>query len=353
MTYLLTFFTAFLISYGILPSVISIAMSRRVVDEPEPRKLQSKPVPLLGGVAIFAATVVPLTFFGARFFEPAHLLLLTSLLLLFFMGLRDDVSPLTPYVKLFGQFSAALIVVLLADIRLTGFYGLFGVSSIPYWIGFPLTILVFIFIINAVNLVDGLDGLAASLSLIAAGAFAIFFLLEGEYFFAVAAYALAGSLAGFFPYNIHPARVFMGDTGSMTVGMLLAAFSIKLISLSGQSLPDGIASGRPSAGIILVLSVLTVPMIDTLRVFMLRVLSGRSPFSADNNHLHHRLLAIGLNQKQVNLLLIFIQVTYLTIGYSLRNHPPTLVFAGLFISSVLLSQIPAFILWRRKWSQIS
>ncbi len=309
MNLVLSFVISLVCSLTFLPSLIQAAHARRILDLPGPRKIHREPVALLGGVGIFAALLLSLTFFGARFFEPDHLFLLTSVILLFFMGLRDDMSPLSPGVKLFGQFTAAAISVLLGNIRLSSLYGLLGHHQLPFVGSVAVSILLIVFMINAFNFMDGVDGLAGTIAAIASSVAGVIFYYSGQFFFAILSLSLAGSILGFLRFNITPARVFMGDSGSMSIGFLLAICGMQLTSVSLWRMADGSSSN----GFLIAIALLALPAVDALQLIVLRLLNGRSPFRPDNCHFHHQLVAIGWSGKRIVLFYLLLQIFFLLV----------------------------------------
>lgn len=345
------FLTAFLISLASVPSLIRVARKIELYDEPDERKQHPRRIPLLGGLAIFAATIFAFTFWAAPYFEQRDLFIIASLIILFFLGLRDDMMPLQPLAKIFGQAVAALLVVLFCDFRLMGMHGLFGLHALPVGILVMISILVILFIINAYNLIDGVDGLAGGLGIIASACFGILFFLYGEMLMAVLAFSLFGALLGFLVYNFHPAKIFMGDTGSMTVGFILAIFALRFVELARTVVLAGYFDSHSAP--VIVLAILIIPVVDTLRVFILRIIQKRSPFSPDRNHIHHKLLQIGLSPRFVSLILYGMNLLFITAAWFFRNSDPAVVFYGLIVNALLFTQLPQLWIRFKKYRQIA
>jgi UDP-N-acetylmuramyl pentapeptide phosphotransferase/UDP-N-acetylglucosamine-1-phosphate transferase len=202
---------------------------------------------------------------------------------------------LDPAKKFAGQLVAAGLAIFVGGVRIESLDGIFGLGELPYLASVLFTAFVFLLVVNAFNLIDGIDGLAGSLALIATILFGGYFLVAGDTSMAITSFVLVGTLIGFLFFNLsNTKRLFMGDSGSLVVGFLLAFQAVVFLGANQASAPGAILSNAP----VIVLSVLAFPLLDTLRVFILRVWKGRSPFSADHNHLHHHLLARGLNHKQ-------------------------------------------------------
>ncbi|HNP47496.1 MAG TPA: MraY family glycosyltransferase [Bacteroidia bacterium] len=343
--------TAFLISLASIPSLIRVARKVELYDEPNERKIHPDKIPLLGGLAIFAATIFSFTFWAAGYFEQQHLFIVASLIILFFLGLRDDIMPLQPVAKIFGQAVAAMLVVLFCNIRLQGMHGLFGLHALPVWVLAILSVLVILFIINAYNLIDGVDGLAGGLGFIASAAFGVLFLLYQDKLMAVLSFSLSGALLGFLMFNFHPARIFMGDTGSMTIGFILAVLSLRFVELSKAVFIPDLFDSRSAP--VMVLAMLIIPVVDTLRVFTLRILKRRSPFSPDRNHLHHKMLELGLSPGTVTLILYAVNLLFMAAAYLFRTENSALVFYILLANALLFTQLPLILLKIKKARQIA
>ena len=333
--------TSFLIVLLSTPSFITIARLKHLFDEPsEKRKLHTKNVPLMGGMMIFAGTL-----FSFLLWLPTNEVgtikyLVPSLLIMFFVGMKDDIIGTAPVKKLAAHLIVAFIMVLMAEIKLTSLHGLFGVREIPEWAGIMLSVFTYIVIINAFNLIDGVDGLAAGVGLIITSVFGCWFYFAGDITFAILSFSLAGGLLGFLRFNFNPAKIFMGDSGSLTIGFLIAVLAIKLIEYDSQDLPQII---RDVSKPILVMSILVYPLIDTIRVFTLRAFSGVSPFTADRNHIHHRLLDIGLSHKQTAITIYLFNLLIISASICASSFNPSYSFAVIISGVILFIQIPFFI----------
>lgn len=341
-----SFISSLLIALLSIPSVIVIARKLELYDVPGERKMHSQKTPLLGGLAIFASTLLGFIFWAAPYFERFHLFILAALLILFFIGLRDDILPVKPVIKIFGQLIAAFLVIAFCDLRITGLHGLFGIHTVSVFTGSIVTLFVILFIINAFNLIDGLDGLAASLGLLASLSFGILFFNYQDMFMAVLSFTLAGALLGFLFYNFHPAKIFMGDTGSMTVGFVLSLLAIRFVELNKSTGLEQVFDHRSAP--VFVLAVLIIPVMDAIRVFMLRLLKRRSPFSADRLHIHHQLLRLGFGQKQTAVSILALNMTYILFAWLFRNSDSGSVFYIFIISSLAILELPHLILNKRK-----
>jgi len=292
---------ATLLSAIAIPSILHVARARHLYDDiGHFRKQHDHGIPRLGGIAIFVSFVVTalaISLIDKSF--PITYILIASIVLLI-MGLKDDLSGVNFSTKFLVQFIVALILVVLGDIRLTSMYGVFGIYDLPFIMGSALTVVVIIMIINAFNLIDGIDGLAGVTGIIVNGTFSILLAYTHQYELAVIPLILVGAIIGFLRYNISPAKIFMGDTGSLFIGLISVVMAIKFIELNKFS-----TSGVPQihAAPALTVAIMIGPVFDTMRVFFVRIVSGASPFSADRNHIHHRILRLGLNHTQTTLTL--------------------------------------------------
>ncbi|WP_425236044.1 MraY family glycosyltransferase [Ulvibacterium sp.] len=294
-----------LISFRLYPIIIYVVNRKGLMDDPEERSAHTNKVPTLGGMGLFIVFSLTVMLLGvlADLSRPELLQLVSLLagtLLLLIMGVKDDLVLMSPKKKLIGQLLAASMVIFLSDVRIAHFQGLLGIGELPYWVSVFFTFFVFILVINAVNLIDGIDGLAGSIAIISSVTFGIFFLLNEQYLLSLVSFALIGSVIGFLYYNLsNTQKLFMGDSGSLLIGFLLTYQGVAFLGVNENALASLAVSNAP----VLLLAVLSYPLLDTLRVFSIRVWQKRSPFSADRNHIHHRLLDLGNAHEQATLII--------------------------------------------------
>jgi UDP-GlcNAc:undecaprenyl-phosphate/decaprenyl-phosphate GlcNAc-1-phosphate transferase len=289
----LTFLWAFLISVFAIPSIIHVAHIKKLLDEPNLRTMHESLTPRLGGLAIFAGFMSALSIFGE--IENGVQKLLAGCIVIFFIGLKDDIVSVSAFKKFFVQILATGIIMFMANIRITSFQGILGIYELEDGMSYVFTFIVIIGITNAINLIDGVDGLAGMVISIISFVFGIYFYNYGGTSFSPYAYvsfAILGSIIGFLRYNLHKAIIFMGDTGSLVCGFIVAVLAIQFVEM--KTVPNA-----PSIAV----AILIIPLLDTVRVFILRILAGMSPFSADKNHIHHRLISLGLSQLNTVLVL--------------------------------------------------
>ncbi|WP_187262181.1 MraY family glycosyltransferase [Pontibacter beigongshangensis] len=320
---------AFLIAIFAVPSIIRVAHLKNILDQPNLRTVHETLTPRLGGVAVFAGFMSALTIFTDL--NNGVQQVLASCIILFFIGLKDDLITLSALKKFAVQLLATGIVMFMADIRITSFQGIFGIGELQIGMSYGFTFLVIVGVTNAINLIDGLDGLAGTMVLIISMAFGIYFFLYGGPVYgnyATVAFCLIGGILGFLRYNFHKATIFMGDTGSLLCGFIVSILAIQFIEMRAVPASPSVALG-----------VLFVPLFDTLRVSTIRILNGKSPFAPDKNHVHHRLLAMGFSQISTVLILAFINVLVILFAFNFSTWGNVGVLLMLLSFSVVLSII--------------
>ena len=319
-----------------MPSLIRLAVQKNLLDEPhEDRKVHTRSVPRLGGVLVFIGTLVTTTMLVSPEGDTAiaFLRLAAASTILFFLGLKDDLSQLDPIKKLAAQVAVGAILIFGGGFMISDFEGLFGLQAISAWVAIPFSLFVYIVVVNSVNLIDGVDTLAGGYGFLVAISCALWFQLTGQPDFAILCLALAGSLAGFILFNISPARIFLGDSGSLLLGMFIYVMATSIMTTPAEQVP---AMWSHRSLPVLAMTILSYPLVDTLRIFTLRVLEGRSPFSADRNHLHHRLLRLGLTHLQTALVIHAYTAFMVSLGFVLPEMEPTGAFLILLGTAFML-----------------
>lgn len=308
---------AFLIAYRTFPTILYVAKIKHLMDEPDSRSLHSDHTPTLGGIGIFLSLIVVMTFVGAFLNTKVLLLVMGGLTLLFFLGLKDDLTVISARNKFIGQVFAAGLLIVFTNTRIIGFSSILDVYTLPYWVSIGFTLFVYILIINAYNLIDGIDGLAGTIALSVSGIFVYLFVKAGDLSLATIAIALCGALIAFLRLNFsNGKKIFMGDTGSMIVGFLLAFFTISFINMA-QTNPDSIYFSNSPA---LAFALLFYPLIDTLRIFFIRIfILKTSPFKADKNHIHHKFIQHGFSHLRATLSIVFINFVIICIAFNLLD----------------------------------
>ena len=284
---ILAFLIGFVLVIITIPPIIRVGHAKRLFDPVNERKIHTKTIPPLGGVAIFIAFTISTVIAtdGIRFDELKFIM--ASVLIMFFIGLKDDLMDISAWKKLFVQIFAAFLLVGMGDVRFTNLHGVLGVYDIGNVLSVAISIFTVIVIINAFNLIDGIDGLASGLAMTSSFLLGYWFFVAGHYTYAIMAFALVGSLSGFFIYNVFgdKHKLFMGDTGSLIIGVVLATLIIQFNEFNINLTGDHAVYATPAISF----AIIIVPLIDTMRVMTIRIKSKKSPFSADRNHIHHRL----------------------------------------------------------------
>jgi UDP-GlcNAc:undecaprenyl-phosphate/decaprenyl-phosphate GlcNAc-1-phosphate transferase len=330
---LLTASVSFIISFLAIPVVLQIAEQKKLYDIPDERKVHTRPVASLGGVGIFGGFLLASLLSIQGHLNPEFQYFFAAALVIFFLGLKDDLMVLSASKKFVGQVIAASILIHLGGIRLDSMYGLFGFEQVPAGFGLALSYLTIIVVINSFNLIDGIDGLASSLGILTMLIFGTYFFTIDQQAYSLLSFAMAGSLVAFLIFNHHPAKIFMGDSGSLMIGLVNSILVIKFINVAGS---PGVVIPVQSAAAI-GFAILIVPLLDTFRVFAIRIFNGRSPFTPDRNHVHHLLLDRGLGHAAVTFTCVGINIFFIVLAYLGRSLGPTylllimlaLSFAGL------------------------
>jgi UDP-GlcNAc:undecaprenyl-phosphate GlcNAc-1-phosphate transferase len=302
------------ITWRAIPVIRQICQLRGLMENPIKRSSHSSPTPTFGGVAIFGGTLIGYMIWNFGDEEFLIHKAIAGLVILFFLGLKDDMFSLVPLKKIASQIVASGLVVIGSDLRITSFFGVFGVHDIPYVVSVVFTIFLFVALINSFNLIDGIDGLSGGIGMIASSGFGLWFFLNGYWSLACLSMSLSASLLGFLRYNYSKdQKIFMGDTGSLIVGYLVTILAVKFVSL-GQSYNFSPGDNMVSAPLLAIV-LLCVPIFDTLRVFSVRILRGKSPFSADRN----LLVDTGMNHLASSMILYAATIGLTIFTYFLRT----------------------------------
>ena len=342
---ILSFITAFILVYMAIPSIINIAKVKQLYDVPDARKSHEEVVPTLGGVAIFAGVIfsiilwTPFDVFGDLQY------ILCAFIIIFLIGAKDDILPMSPYRKLLGQILACFILVFKAQVRLTSLYGIFDIYEIPLITSIILSVFTILVIINAFNLIDGINGLSGSLATLISLSLGTWFFLIDRTDLAIIAYSLAGATIAFLRYNITPARIFMGDTGSMLIGIVSAILVIEFIEVHSEIQGSPYAFKTAPA---VAFGILILPLFDTLRVFIVRIFRGKSPLHPDRSHIHHLLLDSGLSHMQATSVLVGVNLLFILFVVYFQDLGNLSLLIVLLILATALTAIPYVISKSRK-----
>lgn len=308
--------TSIVMMYYSVTNILNISYKKKLFDQPDPRRIHKIPTPRLGGI-VFPPIICFSTVFTLSLFNPSApsdlamsvsgaLILICPLSFVYLVGITDDLVGVRPHIKFAAQIMTAMLVVY-AGLWIDDLHGLFGIHALHAAVGMPLTVLFIATVINALNLIDGLDGLAAGLCMIAAAFYGVWFYIDEKFLFSSMSFATLGCLVPFIYTNVHglgPRRrkLFMGDTGSQTIGLVLSMMAVML--LRGDWYADGSTVFVPA------LSPLLIPVFDMIHVVVFRLKKGSRPFMPDKTHLHHRLLGRGFNQRQTLVLVLCLAAGY-------------------------------------------
>lgn len=329
-----------------IPPLIRVSFAKHLYDTPNHRKVSKVIVPTLGGVAIFIGFILSTIIATDGYVFEELKYLIAAVIIMFFIGLKDDLMDISAVKKLAVEIGTACILIFLGDFRFTNLQGAFGIHEISYATSFVITLVTMIGLINAFNLIDGIDGLATSVSIVISSVFGIWFLLAGHHAYGIMCFSLAGSLVGFFFFNVFGKKnkIFMGDTGSLILGVVMVILVIKFNELNiNQNLPYAI-----HAAPVVSIAILIIPIIDTLRVIFIRLLEKRSPFSPDMNHIHHSFLKLGISHIKTTLFIVLANILFIALAFTFNR---VLTINNLVISTFALgfgvAYIPGMIHKRR------
>lgn len=320
---------AAIFSWGVvvvsIPVIIKIAEAKQLMDSPNHRSSHTKPIPTLGGIAIFASLLLSLTMWGGINEVNNLQYLLGALTVIFFIGLKDDMLVISPRKKLMAQIIASFLIVQGIDLQLESFYGILGIGTLPYWFSLPFTILVFVLITNAYNLIDGIDGLASLLGMIAACFFGAWFFRAGHVDYAILAFSMLGALAAFIKYNFSKnQKIFLGDTGSLIIGILCATLMFQFIKLNAEAVHTTYYLHNAP---VIAIAILGISLFDLLRLFVVRLYRKQSPFSPDRNHIHHLLIDLNFTHRKATIVLGVLNIGLIStalLSFTVLN--PTVAF---------------------------
>jgi len=327
--------TALLMSVGIVlittPPIVRVAKAKNIFDVSNKRKVHTKSVPTLGGISIFIALTLTPEILSAEYADPYHTTMYAAMIILFFVGIKDDIIFIATRTKLVIQLITALMLVTLGHYSIVNFQGMLGLYQLPAIAGQAFTLLFIVLCINAYNFIDGIDGLASSLGIITSLFFGIWFFINGNFLPCLIAVTLTGSLLGFLYFNLFSKKysIFMGDTGSTLLGLMIALQVIWFLNLNDvQSLSYSLST-PPVA-----LAVIAIPLLDTLRVLVLRISNGHSPLYPDQKHVHHSMLYFF--QRHVHSTLIILGMNVLIIACAMLMSYTTLNINYQFLIILLM-----------------
>lgn len=347
----LGFLSSFLITFFSIPTIIKISKRKNLMDEPGVRSSHLRKIPNLGGIAMFYSIGVCISIFAYEIFD-LYKFLFASLIILLYVGIMDDIVVMRAYKKLVAQIIVSAFIVIGSDVRIRNLFGIFGVYEIHYFVSVIFTILTFIILINAFNLIDGIDGLAGGYSLISSALFGISYFRLGEYNYplVILSVVLIGSVLAFLYYNLSNLRatkIFMGDTGSMLLGFLLAFTCICFIDIFIDRNVVNVPRYHLKSAPVVAVAILILPIVDTLNVIIIRLWNKKSPFEADKNHIHHKLLKLDLTHRRSSFYIICYYLFIVIITYCFRHINVNLLLAVILFLGFLGAYIPDIIIMLR------
>jgi UDP-N-acetylmuramyl pentapeptide phosphotransferase/UDP-N-acetylglucosamine-1-phosphate transferase len=343
----LGFIFSFLITFFSIPTIIKISRRKNLMDEPGVRSSHLRKIPNLGGIAIFYSIGICASIFAYELFD-LYKFLFASLVILLYIGVMDDIVVMRAYKKLVAQIIVSALIVVGSDIRIRSLFGIFGIYELGYFVSIVFSIVTFIILINAFNLIDGIDGLAGGYSVICSALFGISYYRLGEYNYplVVLSMIIIGAVLAFLYYNLSNFRtnkIFMGDTGSMLLGFLLAFTSICFIDIFiDRALPNVPRYHLQSAPVVAV-AILILPIVDTLNVIVIRLANKKSPFDADKNHIHHKLLKLNLTHRRSSFYIILYYLFIVTVAYYFRHMNVNLLLILVLVLGFFGAYLPDII----------
>jgi UDP-N-acetylmuramyl pentapeptide phosphotransferase/UDP-N-acetylglucosamine-1-phosphate transferase len=333
-------FIAFLISFLLLPVVIKLLKQFNWYEQPGSHKIHAATTPSMGGIPILIGVALALLMSLPLQQWSAYKYFFISVVLMFLIGLRDDVLALSPRQKLLSQFLPVFVLVFLEGAQLVSFYGLNGGAELPMVVTYGISFVTVIIISNAYNLIDGIDGLAGTVGTLALAFFGVWNYVAGHPYLSLVALCFSGALIAFLIFNWQPSSIFMGDTGALTIGLILSFFAIRFINDNYM-----LEVGHPAkfqGSIATAFCVLIVPLYDTLRVIIIRLSKWQSPFHADQNHIHHRFLSLGMSHAKAVIWIGSINILFLGLAVAGRH----LTDQQLLPIIAVLCALITFALWR-------
>lgn len=336
---------SFIITFISIPSIVRVSIIKNLVALPNGRTSHYNPTPNLGGIAIFAGVIISSVLFTGITAADDLKFIIASMLIIFFIGLKDDLHPIAPYKKFIGQTLAILMILIPGGSHLHFLHGLFGIYEISFFPSLIISYVLFLALINSFNLIDGIDGLSSGIGILTSIFFGIVFLMCKQQAYAIMSFILASSLLAFFYYNVFGKKnkIFLGDTGSMLIGLILAIFAVQFLNVDAINVFFKKGLSAPAV----LLAVLIVPLFDTARVFVLRISRGKSPFKADRIHTHHRLLALSGNHMKATSIIILVNVFMISVSLIFRNVGTEILIGIILALAMILSYIPVYLIKRK------
>lgn len=347
MLYILSFLVAILSAHWIHPRLVRIALDKNIVDNPNARKLQRRPTPVLGGIAVFFGSVIGLGCASITCDCSELFIVVVAMMIMLYTGTMDDILDLSPALRFLIEIGTVLLLIFVGGYTLNDFHGLWGLNQIPQGVAIPLTVFAAVGIINAINLIDGVDGLSSGYCILTSLLFGVMFWYVGDRTMCMLAVVAAGSLIPFFFYNVFgkSSKMFIGDGGTLVMGIVMSVFVIRILRHGSMSeVYDAVNIGL----VPFTLAVLSVPVFDTLRVMTTRILKRKSPFHPDKTHLHHMFIRLGCSHAATTLAILilnFFVVLCWWISYMIGCSIDVQLYIVLVLSILITSGLYNFMEW--------
>lgn len=346
-TIIIPFFTALLLVGWIHPRLVKIALLKNIVDNPDARKLQRTPVPVLGGVAVFFGVVIAIGCMSSVVDCSGLPVVIMAMMAMLYTGTMDDILSLSPGLRFVIEIVVVLLLIFVGGYCIDDFHGLWNIGRFSYWCAVPLTVVAAVGIINAINLVDGVNGLSSGYCIMACLIFGTLFFLAGEAPMTILAAVSVGALIPFFLHNVFgkTSKMFIGDGGTLVMGVVMSVFVIAILQ-NGSRVA---AYVNPNVGLVpFTLAVLSVPVFDTLRVMSTRILKGTSPFRPDKTHLHHMFIDLGCSHVATTLAILGVNMFVVLCWWALEASGFSIavqLYAVIAVSLLVTSGLYHFVQW--------
>ena len=346
-TIIIPFFTALLLVGWIHPRLVKIALLKNIVDNPDARKLQRTPVPVLGGVAVFFGVVIAIGCMSSVVDCSGLPVVIMAMMAMLYTGTMDDILSLSPGLRSVIEIVVVLLLIFVGGYCIDDFHGLWNIGRFSYWCAVPLTVVAAVGIINAINLVDGVNGLSSGYCIMACLIFGTLFFLAGEAPMTILAAVSVGALIPFFLHNVFgkTSKMFIGDGGTLVMGVVMSVFVIAILQ-NGSRVA---AYVNPNVGLVpFTLAVLSVPVFDTLRVMSTRILKGTSPFRPDKTHLHHMFIDLGCSHVATTLAILGVNMFVVLCWWALEASGFSIavqLYAVIAVSLLVTSGLYHFMQW--------
>ena len=346
-TIIIPFFTALLLVGWIHPRLVKIALLKNIVDNPDARKLQRTPVPVLGGVAVFFGVVIAIGCMSSVVDCSGLPVVIMAMMAMLYTGTMDDILSLSPGLRFVIEIVVVLLLIFVGGYCIDDFHGLWNIGRFSYWCAVPLTVVAAVGIINAINLVDGVNGLSSGYCIMACLIFGTLFFLAGEAPMTILAAVSVGALIPFFLHNVFgkTSKMFIGDGGTLVMGVVMSVFVIAILQNGSRAA----AYVNPNVGLVpFTLAVLSVPVFDTLRVMSTRILKGTSPFRPDKTHLHHMFIDLGCSHVATTLAILGVNMFVVLCWWALEASGFSIavqLYAVIAVSLLVTSGLYHFMQW--------